>query len=138
MYEIRPTVRRVLSSPAVQERVHKLEDAGIIAGYHAKVNPKALGLSILAITRLVNVASDIKDYLAETAQARPEVLQCYQVTGQDEFILHIVVESMEHLRDVLRLFSPHAQLITSIVINTPVANRIISFENLPNIQENNL
>jgi Lrp/AsnC family transcriptional regulator, leucine-responsive regulatory protein len=129
--------RRVgLSSPAVQERVRKLEDAGIIEGYHAKVNPKALGLPIMAITRLVNVhGQDSVQYLAEKAKSTPEVMKCFQVTGQDEFILHITAQSMEHLTDILQFFASHAQCITSIVIRNPVSKRIISVEELPYLRK---
>lgn len=129
--------RRVgLSSPAVQERVRKLEDVGVIEGYHAQVNHQKLGLPIMAITRLHN----FEDYrtiqqVAQIAQSVPEVLGCYQVTGQDEFIMHIQVQTMEHLTVILRQFSSYARCVTSIVVDKKVDYRVISLESFPFLAE---
>lgn len=125
--------RRVgLSSPAVQERVRKMEDAGIIKGYRAEINPKALGLPIMAITRLMNIqGKDNVIRVRELAKSLPQVLRCDAVTGQDEFIIQIVAESIESLEEVLHHFDNFAQLITSVVINTPVEHRIIDLDLFP-------
>lgn len=118
--------RRVgLSSPAVQERVRKIEDAGIIKGYYADIDYKAVGLPIMAITRLLNVKTDNHFRIYEIAKSLPQVLRCDTVTGQDDCIIQIVATDIDDLENTLRPFAMLAQLITSIVINTPVDNRTI-------------
>ena len=129
--------RRVgLSSPAVQERVRKMEDAGIIRGYSVQINHKAVGLPILAITRLMNIRGKENILrVRDIAISLPQVIRCDHVTGQDEFIVQIVAESIENLEDILHHFSDLAQLITSIVINSPVDNRAIDPQQLPGLED---
>ena len=131
--------RRVgLSSPAVQERVRKMEDAGIIEAYRVQVNHKALGLPILAITRMMNIQGKENIYrVRDIAISLPQVVRCDHVTGQDEFIVQIVAESIEHLEDILHHFSDLAQLVTAIVINSPVDNRAIDTEAFPGLKDMN-
>jgi Lrp/AsnC family transcriptional regulator, leucine-responsive regulatory protein len=129
--------RRVgLSSPAAQERVRKLEDMGVIEGYHAKVNPQKLGLPIQAITRLNNMEDyDTIQRVAEMVKTIPEVTRCYQVTGEDEFVIHLQLQSMEHLLEVLHQFSPYARCVTSLVVRTNIDKRFVSLENFPFLLE---
>ena len=119
--------RRVgLSSPAVQERVRRLEDAGVIEGYHVKVNAKKVGLPIMSWTRLVDLQGKYNiEQVAEIAKTTPEILNCYHLIGQDEYLLQIVATSVEHLELVLQKFTEHCQSISSIVIKASVSNRPI-------------
>ena len=130
--------RRVgLSSPAVQERVRKLEDAGIIKGYSVDIDYREIGLPVLAITRLQGLQgqSNIKQ-AQEIAQTLPEIIRCYQVTGTDEFVLHIALPSIDELEHILEPLAAFAQCITSIVIRTPIDGRIISTDNYPYLRSN--
>lgn len=124
--------RRVgLSSPAVQERVRKMEDVGIIKGYRAEIDYKAVGLPIMAITRLLDVKAENHFTVRDIAESLPQILHCDTVTGQDEFIIQIVTADIEQLEDTLRPFARLAQMITSIVINTPIDNRTIDPAHFP-------
>ncbi|MEO0597698.1 MAG: Lrp/AsnC family transcriptional regulator [Chloroflexota bacterium] len=129
--------RRVsLSSPAVQERVRRLEDAGVITGYHAKVNPKAVGLDVLAITRVENLeAKENKLKIIDILRELPEVAACYQVTGEDEFYVHFRATSIDHITDLLSHIAPHARLVTSMVMRHPIDGHIISLDNFPYLNE---
>lgn len=130
--------RRVgLSSPAVQERIRKLEDAGIIEGYHAKLNLKRIGLPILAFARLSDCFGEHIEAVARIADETPEILHCYHLIGQDEYLMQIVAPSVEHLNDILRRFVPHGNSVTSIVTLETAQDKIISPEQLPYIQEDN-
>src|SRR5438105_13413490 len=75
-----------LSSPAVAERVHRMEDAGIIRGYHADVNVAKIGFPITAIIRMSNSPGERCTRFTASAQEMPEVLECYRVTGSDALI----------------------------------------------------
>ncbi len=72
-----------LSSPAVAERVRRMEDAGIITGYRAEVNTAKIGYPITAIIRITNSPGERCTRLTASTQEIPEVLECYRVTGSD-------------------------------------------------------
>lgn len=107
--------RRVhLSQPAVTERVRKLEAAGIIRGYGARVDPAALGYGIRAIIR-VGRAEYAR--VVQLVEKTPEVLNAYNVTGDDSWILEIAVIDVSHLDAVVTAFCLLAETSTCIVLN---------------------
>jgi len=115
--------RRVgMSSPAVAERVRRMEEAGIIRGYRIDVNPAALGLPLTAFIRIKPNAGQLPR-VAELAQAIPEVVECHRVTGDDCFIVKIHLPAMEDLDRILDRFLLHGTTTTSIVQSTPVPPR---------------
>ncbi len=117
--------RRVhLSTPAVAERVRRMEDAGIIAGYHAHVNLAAVGLPIRAIIRVKTNRMSYERAL-DLAQRHTEVLACHHVTGPDDLVLHVAVQSVGHLETLLDSIRPIGDHMTSIVLSTPFELRAI-------------
>ncbi|HEY7349968.1 MAG TPA: Lrp/AsnC family transcriptional regulator [Ktedonobacterales bacterium] len=117
--------RRVgLSAPAVAERVRKLEEAGIIAGYHARVCPEKIGYALMAFIRVESPSEKCPIVSAFIADL-PEVLECHRVTGSDSFILKVIVVSVAHLEALLDRLMPYGQLTTSVVLSSPVKNRVI-------------
>ena len=115
--------RRVsLSPPAVAERVQRLERAGVITGYHAAVDPKAVGYPIAAVVR-VRPASRQLHKIPEVARELPEVVECYRITGEDCFFVKLHLRSMEDLEGILDRFVLFGQTTTSIVHSAPVSPR---------------
>jgi Lrp/AsnC family leucine-responsive transcriptional regulator len=109
--------RRVhLSQPAVTERVRKLEAAGVITGYRATVNLSALGYGIRAVIR---VARAEYARVIKLIQQTPEVINAYNVTGEDSWILEIAVIDVPHLDAVVTRFCLLAETSTSIILNAP-------------------
>jgi Lrp/AsnC family leucine-responsive transcriptional regulator len=118
--------RRVhLSTPAVAERVRRMEDAGIITGYHATVNPAALGLAIRAIIRLKANQQNYERVRSAVAEI-PEVIDCHHVTGADDLVMTVLVRSVGHLEAVLDRLRPFGDHVTSIVLSSPVSSRPVS------------
>ncbi|MGI3783817.1 MAG: Lrp/AsnC family transcriptional regulator [Janthinobacterium lividum] len=118
--------RRVrLSPPAVTERVDRLRQAGVIAGWRLEVDAEAIGLPITAYARAKPGPGQLAR-LAALAQQVEEVTECHRITGDDCFLLKLHVRSMTHLADVLDRFSVHGQLTTSIVVSTPVPLRPVA------------
>src|SRR5512146_566422 len=112
--------RRVgLSTPAVAERVRNMEDAGIIRGYRAEVDPKACGYNIAAFIR-VNVAGDKLQHFVELARTRPEVLECHRVTGAESFILKMAVTDMDHLEAAIDTLMPYVATTTSMILSSAI------------------
>ena len=113
--------RRVgLSTPAVTERVHKMEEEGIIVGYRAQVNPAKVGLSILAFIN-VKVGGDNLAHFTELASRRHEVLECHRVTGAESFLLKAAVADVAHLERLLDSLMPYVATTTSMVLSTALA-----------------
>ena len=120
--------RRVgLSSPAVAERVARLEQEQVILGYHARLNPRALGLALSAVIRVKPGPRQLHQ-VGELAQKTPEVVDCRRITGDDCYIMTAHVRSVEHLEEVIDRFAAHGQTTTSIIQSAPVPARGISLD----------
>jgi Lrp/AsnC family transcriptional regulator, leucine-responsive regulatory protein len=115
--------RRVgLSSPAVAERLQRLEQAGAIRGYHADIDPSALGLALGAIIRIRPAPGQLEN-VAELARSTPEVAECHRITGDDCFIARAHVRDVGHLEEVIDRFVALGQTTTSIMQSSPVPRR---------------
>jgi Lrp/AsnC family leucine-responsive transcriptional regulator len=115
--------RRVgLSSPAVAERLGRLERDGVIRGYHADVDPRALGYALSAVIRVRPAPRQIAD-VARQAQDTPEVVECSRITGDDCFVMRAYVRDVDHLEEVIDRFTVFGQTTTSIVQSAPVPGR---------------
>lgn len=122
--------RRVnLSPPAVAERVRRLEEAGVLRGYHADVDLATLGLPMQAMIRITtNNVAECATHGHRLADV-PEVLEAQRVTGSDSYIARVAVRSMEHLEDLLSRIAPHSgDTLTAMVLSTPVPGRVVTRE----------
>jgi Lrp/AsnC family transcriptional regulator, leucine-responsive regulatory protein len=108
--------RRVhLSQPAVSERLRKLESNGVITGYRATVNLAALGYGIRA---LVRVGRTDYNRMTEVLAQLPEVVNAWNVTGEDSWTFEIAVADVAHLDAVISRVCELAQTSTSIILKT--------------------
>ncbi|MBV9606307.1 MAG: Lrp/AsnC family transcriptional regulator [Solirubrobacterales bacterium] len=115
--------RRVsLSSPAVTERVRRLEQDGVITGYRAEVDPRALGYALTAIVRVKPAVRQLSK-IAELAADIPQIEECLRITGEDCFYMKLHLASIEELPSVLDQFLLYGETTTSIVNATPVPRR---------------
>ena len=120
--------RRVgLSSPAVAERLARLERDGVITGYHATVNPRALGYALTTVIRIRPAPRQIPK-VAELARETPEIVECHRITGEDCFFMKATVRDVEHLEELIDRFTPFGQTTTSIVQSSPVPARGLALE----------
>lgn len=118
--------RTVSMSPsAVTERVRRLEEAGVISGYAAVVDPERLGLPILAFVRLRYPNGNYKPF-HDLLSATPEVLEAHHVTGDDCFVLKVAARSMSHLEEVSGRIGTLGSVTTSVVYSSPLPRRAIS------------
>lgn len=118
--------RRVgLTSSAVAERVRRMEEAGIIKGYRAEIDPAQVGLPMIVIMSIRSDANK-SEAISKLADSSSEVLICHKVTGVECFYMRVAVRSVQHLEDVIERFNQHGQVTTSLVLSSPVPMRIIS------------
>jgi Lrp/AsnC family transcriptional regulator, leucine-responsive regulatory protein len=115
--------RRVsMSPPAVAERVQRLERAGVIAGYRAEIDARALGYPVAAIVRIRPAPGQLQR-IPEVARETPEVGECYRITGDDCYLMRLHLRAIDDLEDVLDRFTPYGQTTTSIIHSAPVPRR---------------
>lgn len=115
--------RRVgLSSPAVAERLARLESAGVIRGYRAEIDPRALGLALSVVIRIRPAPRELRK-VADVARDTPEIVQCDRVTGEDCYVMRAHVRDVEHLEEVIDRFAIYGQTTSSIVQSSPVPAR---------------
>ncbi|GAA2633507.1 Lrp/AsnC family transcriptional regulator [Actinomadura fulvescens] len=115
--------RRVtLSSPAVAERVQRLEDAGAITGYHATVDPRVLGFPISVLVRVRPALRELSR-IPKIAEEIPEIVECHRITGDDCFYFVAHLRAIADLEPILDRFTPYARTTTSILQSSPVSRR---------------
>ena len=115
--------RRVgLSPPSVADRVSRLERDGVITGYHARVDPRALGYALGVVIRVRPAPRELAK-VAALAQETPEVVECHRITGEDCFFMKAHVRDVAHLEEVIDRFVAFGQTTTSIVQSSPVPAR---------------
>lgn len=112
-----------LTSPSTAERVKRLEERGVIQGYGAHVNLAALGYTLQALVR-VRPMPGMLHKVDKMIQAIPECIECDKVTGEDCFVMRLVVRSIEQLDELLDGLAEYAQSNTAIVKSSPVKRRL--------------
>jgi Lrp/AsnC family transcriptional regulator, leucine-responsive regulatory protein len=111
-----------LSVPAATERVRRLEEAGIIEGYVARVNPGAAGYPVSALVG-ITVPQPAKAKFLKLLNSISEVLECHHVTGADSYVMRLVAVSMADLERLIERINLYGETRTSIVMSTPLERR---------------
>ena len=118
--------RAVAMSPsAVAERVRRLEEAGVIAGYRATIDPERVGLQVMAFVRLRYPTGNYRPFHA-MLDTTPEIVEAHHVTGEDCFVLKVLARSMRHLEEVTGRVSGLGSVTTTVVYSSPLTGREIS------------
>jgi Lrp/AsnC family transcriptional regulator, leucine-responsive regulatory protein len=107
----------------VSERIARLEQEQVILGYHAQLNPRALGYQLSAVVRSRPAPGQLQNVT--------EVVDCRRITGEECFIMTVHVRTVEHLEEVIDRFVAYGQTTTSIVQSAPVPARGIDLTRQP-------
>jgi len=116
------TEKVFLSSPAISARIEKLENQGIISGYHAAVDPIKLGYHISAFINLEMTPSQKPEFYPFIA-ACPNVIECNCVTGSYSMLIKVVYHSTMELDTFIGQLQKFGSTSTQIVFSTPVQPR---------------
>jgi Lrp/AsnC family leucine-responsive transcriptional regulator len=114
-----------MSASAVAERVRRLEEAGVIPGYRAAVDPERVGLTVMAFVRLRYPTGNYRPFHA-LLDSTPEIIEAHHVTGEDCFVLKVLARSMRHLEEVTGRISGLGSVTTSVVYSSPLNGRPIA------------
>lgn len=111
-----------LTGPAAAERVHRMEDAGVIEQYAVEIDAKKMGYSIQAFIQLTTPAARYPRVL-ETLKDLPGILECHHVTGGASFLIRALVGSPQELESLIAKISPFGETATSLVLSTPLKTK---------------
>jgi len=104
-----------LSQPAVTARIKRLEEQGVIEGYSARINPGLVGRGIAAIVRIRTTHAEIKRCLS-AFETMAEIVEAHRITGEDCFMVRIVVEEMTQLEAAIDALARFGPVTTSVVL----------------------
>ncbi len=90
-----------LSIPSVSERLHKLEEKGIIGGYFTKLNRKSFGYDIMAYVLVTMESSKYYKSFSAKVEKVPQILECHSVLGEGSHLLKAIVKNTEALEKLL-------------------------------------
>ncbi|HZW76859.1 MAG TPA: Lrp/AsnC family transcriptional regulator [Flavobacteriaceae bacterium] len=108
-----------ISSPAVSERIKKMEDAGIITRYITLVSPYETGFQLKAIITLRAFMGKLKPFL-EIVQTYDEVINCYRITGNENIVMEVVLKNQKHLETFIDQLIVYGETKTQIVLSQVV------------------
>ena len=112
------------SSPAVSERIKKMEDAEIIEGYKTFVSPFKSGYQLKALITLRAFMGMLKPFL-EKVKTYDEVVNCYRITGNENIVMEVVLKNQEHLESFIDQLIIYGETKTQIVLSHVVKHREI-------------
>lgn len=111
-----------ISSPAVSERIKKMEDIGIIEDYKTMVSPFDLGYQFRAIITLRAFMGKLKPFL-EKVKTYNEVLNCYRITGDENIVMEVVLKDQKHLEQFIDQLIIYGESKTQIVLSRVVKQK---------------
>ncbi|MBX2828405.1 MAG: Lrp/AsnC family transcriptional regulator [Flavobacteriaceae bacterium] len=109
-----------ISSPAVAERIRKMEDAGLIQGYFADVSPFESGYQLKAIITLRAFMGKLKPFLSKVKNY-DEVINCYRVTGNENIVMEVILKNQKHLEVFIDQLITYGECKTQIVLSQIVS-----------------
>ncbi len=112
-----------LSAPSVSERIKRLEEAGVVTGYCATIDPSACGLGLAAWIRIRPMPGQYNK-VAKILDGLPAIVECDRITGEDCFIARAHVASVGELEKLIDEIMPYAMTNTSIIQSSPVPRRL--------------
>lgn len=116
--------RRVgLSAPSTSERVRRLEETGVIAGYGARIDPARLGLPLTVLIRARPSPGEM-ERMVEAIRATPQIVACERVSGEDCFVARAHIADPAELEAVIDRLVPYGATNTALVQSTPVEPRM--------------
>ncbi len=113
-----------LTSPAVSERVKRLEESGVIEGYKAIVNPDALGRFIKAFVHVSLPSNKYEEFLRISSED-PRIVECHHITGDDCSVAKVIVKDMYELENVIDAIKKLGSTKTSVILSTPIQGKSI-------------
>lgn len=113
-----------ISSPAVGERIKKMEDAGLILGYKTLVSPFKADYQLKAIITLRAFMGKLKPFLTKV-KTYDQVINCYRITGNENIVMEVVLKNQKQLEGFIDELIVYGETKTQIVLSHVVAHNPI-------------
>lgn len=110
-----------ISSPAVSERIKKMEDSGIIEGYFTSLSYFDVGYQLKAIITIRAFMGKLKPFL-EKVKTFDEVINCYRITGHENIVMVVIFKNQRHLEQFIDQLIIYGETKTQIVLSDVVRN----------------
>ncbi|NMC31791.1 MAG: Lrp/AsnC family transcriptional regulator [Veillonellaceae bacterium] len=111
-----------LSAPAAADRVRRLEEKGIIKGYHAAVDPDSVGIGMAALIAVSLSSAAARERFLSQVRTLPEVLECHHVAGDDDYVLKVRCRDTRELEQLisctLKSISGVCRTRTTVILST--------------------
>lgn len=109
----------LLTPPAVAERIKKLEDNGVIAGYRAVIDPNKIGKTIKAIINITLKSDKRKEFLTMVNESK-DIVECHHVTGSYSMTIKAILKEMSELEALVGKIQQYGNTQTLIILSSPV------------------
>lgn len=113
-----------ITSPAVAERIRKMEDAGILKKYTAIVSHYEMGYQLRALITLRAFMGRLKAFL-EKVKTFDEVVNCYRITGNENIVMEVVLDNQKHLEEFIDQLITYGETKTQIILSHVVESKPI-------------
>lgn len=113
-----------LSSPAIAERIRKMEDFGILDSYRAKINYTKVGYQLKALITLRAFMGRLQAFMSKVTDFN-EVINCYRVTGNENILMEVVLKDQMHLQEFIDNLITYGEVKTYIILSNLVSNNPI-------------
>lgn len=114
-----------ISSPAVAERIRKMEDAGIIQGYLAKVSSYEMGYQLRAIITMRAFMGKLRPFLSKV-KTLDEIINCYRITGDENIVMEVVLKNQNHLEQFIDELITYGETKTQIILSSVIEDNPIT------------
>lgn len=128
-----------LNSSSVAERVRKLEDSGIIENYTINLNSEKIGFPIIAVmlVSFVGVFTQQEKSIVDALSKYYQVVECLRITGKNDFLIKILVSSMDEFKTINDEVAKFGQVETSLVVTNFIKNTTIDIDKMLSTEKNN-
>lgn len=116
-----------LSSPAVSERIQKMEDYGIIKGYHTKIDLEQIGYPLCVVISIKIRFGQVERFI-DYIKTVPEIATCTKLTGEDCMQMQGFVKNPKHLEELNMRLVKYGELKTSLVLAEIIENKVYTSE----------
>lgn len=115
-----------ISSPAIAERIRKMEDAEIIEGYHTRISYHAAGRQLKAIINVRAFVGRLKPFLEKVVNL-DEVVNCYRITGNENIVMEVLLRDQKHLEEFIDVLITYGECKTQIVLSEVIKDNPVSY-----------
>ncbi|QRM89623.1 winged helix-turn-helix transcriptional regulator [Lacinutrix sp. WUR7] len=114
-----------ITSPAVSERIKKMEDLGIIQNHITLISPFEVGYQLKALITLHAFMGKLKPFL-EKVKTFDEVINCYRITGDENIVMEVILKNQKHLETFIDQLIVYGESKTQIILSHVVKNNAIN------------